>query len=63
MAKARIEVQNQFGEWRLYTTVTILGSNVQRALEAALRSPLGKASGKARALNEGGGSVIDMLHE
>jgi len=58
--KARIEVQNQHGEWRYYTSVTVLGPSVKHALDAALRSPLGRTSGKARALDEATGAVIDI---
>jgi hypothetical protein len=59
MAQARIEVQNQHGEWRYHTSVTIAGPSVKQALDAALRSPLGRQSGKARALDEHG-MVIDI---
>lgn len=58
--RARIEVQNQFGEWRYHTSVTISGPSVKQALEAALRSPLGRQSGKARAVDEETGALIDM---
>lgn len=60
MAQARIEVQNQHGEWRYYTSVTISGPSVKQALEAALRSPLGRQSGRARAV-DANGSVIDVV--
>ena len=59
VAQARIEVQNQHGEWRYHTSVTIAGPSVKHALDAALRSPLGRASGKARALDKNG-TVIDI---
>lgn len=58
--RARIEVQNHQGEWRYYTSVTVLGPAVKHALEAALRSPLGRISGKARAIDDATGAVIDM---
>lgn len=61
-SKARIEVQNQFGEWRYLTTVVAIGGNVRRALQAALRSPLGRQSGAARAVDERTGMLIDMVH-
>jgi len=59
-SKVRIEVQNQFGEWRQHTTVTPLGTNVKLALRAALKSPLGRASGKARAVDASSGAVLDV---
>ena len=58
--KARIEVQNQFGQWRYLTTVTVLGSNVKHALQQALRTSQAHASGKARAVDEATGDVIDI---
>jgi hypothetical protein len=60
--KARIEVQNQHGEWRYLTTVTVLGPSVKQALDRALQSPLGRVSGKARALDEATGAVIDIAY-
>jgi len=59
--RARIEVQNQFGEWRYHTSVTISGPSVKAALEAALRSPLGRQSGRARAVDEDSGAVLDVV--
>jgi hypothetical protein len=59
MAQARIEVQTPQGEWRYYTAVTIAGPSVRQALEAALRSPLGRQSGRARAL-DAQGHVLDI---
>jgi len=56
--KARIEYRDQFGNWRYLTTVTVMGSNVRDALQKALRSP--NCAGKARAVDEDDGSVIDM---
>jgi len=60
MSRARIEVQNQFGEWRYHTDVTVAGTNVKHALQAALRSPMGRVSGKARALDADDGRVLDV---
>ena len=59
-SRARIEVQNQHGEWRYLTSVTVLGGNVSQALDRALSSPLGRQSGRARAVDEDTGMVIDM---
>ena len=58
--KARIEVQNQFGQWRYVTTVTVLGPNVKHALQQTLRSQLAQAAGKARALDEETGALLDI---
>lgn len=60
--KARIKVQNQHGEWRYFTSVTVLGPSVKEALDAALRSPLGRASSKARALDGAAGTMLDIAH-
>lgn len=59
-ARARIEVLNQHGEWRYFTSVTVLGSNVRKALERALASPLGRQSGRARAVDEDNGAILDF---
>jgi hypothetical protein len=59
-SRARIEVQNQHGEWRYFTSVTVLGSNVSRALDRALSSPMGRESGRARAVDEDTDMVIDI---
>jgi len=58
--KVRIEVQNQFGAWGQHTTVTPVGSNVKLALRAALRSPLGRVAGKARAVDAKSGAVLEV---
>lgn len=60
--QARIEVQNQFGEWRLFTTVTVLGTNVRRALQRAVQSPVARTSGKARAVDADTGDLLDIEH-
>jgi hypothetical protein len=56
--KARIEYQTQFGTWRLFTTVTVLGSNVHDALQRALA--LQACAGKARAVDTADGSLLDF---
>ncbi len=58
--KARIEVQDQFGQWRYFTTVTVLGSNVKLALQRALGSAQARDSGKARARDEETGELLDI---
>jgi hypothetical protein len=59
--KARIEYRTHFGVWRYFTTVTNLGSNVRNALQNALRSQ--NCAGKARAVDEEDGSIIDIEQE
>ena len=59
-SRARIEVQNQHGEWRYLTSTTELGGNVRQALDRALNSPLGRQSGRARAVDEHTGAIIDL---
>lgn len=59
-SRARIEVQNQHGEWRYLTSVTVSGPNVRQALDRALTSPMGRQSGRARAVDEDTGALIDM---
>ena len=56
--KARIEYQTQFGTWRSFTTVTVLGSNVNNALLRALA--LQDCAGKARAVDAEDGSLFDV---
>ena len=56
--KARIEYQNQFGDWQFYTTVTAVRVNIRLALKRALDHPA--CTGKARAVDDEDGSMIDM---
>jgi hypothetical protein len=56
--KARIEYQNQFGAWRYFTTVTASWPNIQNALQRALAFQ--SCVGKARALDEEDGSILDI---
>ena len=56
--KARIEYQNQFGAWRYFTTVTASWPNIHNALERALAFQ--GCVGKARAVGEGDGSILDL---
>jgi hypothetical protein len=56
--KARIQYQTEFGTWRTFTTVTVLGSNVYDALERALA--LQACAGKARAVDAEDGSLLDI---
>ena len=58
----RIEVQDQFGSWHKYQTVANNPAGIKQALAAALRTQLASKSKKARAVDEGTGSVVDMAH-
>ena len=55
----RIELQNQMGEWRYFTSVTFTGNNVKRALQSALRSPQSQKFKKARAVDKFG-NIVDI---
>ncbi|MHB1955028.1 MAG: hypothetical protein ACYCOU_14925 [Sulfobacillus sp.] len=56
--KARIEYQNQFGDWKYYTTVNAVRINIHLALKRAVAI---QACGvKARAVDEADGSVLDI---
>ena len=57
----RIEIQDQFGAWHQYTTVSNNPVNIKQALHTALKSQLASKSKKARAVDLQTGSVIDML--
>ena len=57
----RIEVQDQFGVWHQYTTVSDNPANIKQSLQTALRSQLASKSKKARAVDKETGSVIDIL--
>lgn len=59
--QVKIQVQDQFGKWQQYTTVSGYPSSIKQALEAALRTAMGKKSGKARAVDAKTGAMIDML--
>lgn len=55
----KIEVQNQQGEWRYYTSVTPTWNNIKRALQTAVKSPQASKYGKARALDRAG-NIVDI---
>jgi hypothetical protein len=59
--KAEIQVQDQFGSWHFFMTVPSTGTQVQHALKAALKTPLGKKSNKSRAVDPNSGVIIDFL--
>ncbi|HEY5220262.1 MAG TPA: hypothetical protein VIJ16_10665 [Gemmatimonadaceae bacterium] len=56
--KARIEYQDQFGDWQYLTTVTAVRINIRLALKRALA--IQACRGRARALDDEDGSMIDM---
>lgn len=58
--KAEIQVQDQFGSWQHYQTVANTPSSIKLALQMALRSPIGRKSKKARAIDPKTKTLIDM---
>ena len=62
MAKmARIEVQDQFGRWQRFQTVTATDMSIKFALQRALKTQLATKSRKARAVDDKTGTLIDIL--
>ena len=62
MAKmARIEVQDQFGRWQRFQTVTATDTSIKLALQRALKTQLAAKSRKARAVDDKTGALIDIL--
>ncbi|WP_395770898.1 hypothetical protein [Arenimonas sp.] len=59
--KVKIQVQDQFGKWQNYTTVSGYPSSIKQGMEAALKTAMGRNSGKARAIDAETGVMIDML--
>ena len=59
--KVKIQVQDQFGKWQNYTTVSGYPSSIKQGMEAALKTAMGENSGKARAVDAETGAMIDML--
>jgi hypothetical protein len=58
----RIEVQDQFGSWKLFTNTSANSASIKLALAQALRSQLAAKSKKARAIDAQTGALIDMAH-
>ncbi|SNX61222.1 hypothetical protein SAMN06296273_2675 [Nitrosomonas ureae] len=56
-----IEVQDQFGAWHYYTSVTNNPSSIKLALQTAIKTQLASKSRRARAIDEKTGVLIDML--
>lgn len=62
MAKmARIEVQDQFGRWQRFQTVTASDTPIKLALQRALKTQLASKSRKVRAVDDKTGTLIDVL--
>lgn len=62
MAKmARIEIQDQFGRWQRFQTVSATDTSIKLALQRALKTQLAAKSRKARALDDKTGALIDIL--
>jgi len=58
---AIIEVQDQFGRWVKVTTASAYPASVKQALDAALQSnTMGRKSGRARAIHEDTGELLDI---
>jgi len=62
MAKmARIEIQDQFGRWQRFQTVTATDTSIKLALQRALKMQLAAKSKKVRAVDDATGALIDIL--
>jgi hypothetical protein len=62
MAKmAHIEVQDQFGRWQRFQTVSATDTSIKLALQRALKTQLASKSRKARAVDDKTGTLIDIL--
>lgn len=57
----KIQIQDQFGRWQHYTSVTDNPINIKHGLESALKTQLASKSKKVRALDADSGLVVDML--
>ena len=60
---ARIEVQDQFGRWQRFQTVSATDISIKLTLQRALKTQLAAKSKKVRAVNEKTGTLIDILQE
>ena len=58
--QAEIQVQDQFGAWKHFQTVSNTPTSVKLALQMALRSPIGRKSKKARAIDPKTKALIDI---
>ena len=60
---ARIEVQDQFGRWQRFQTVSATDISIKLTLQRALKTQLAAKSKKVRAVDEKTGTLIDILQE
>jgi len=58
--EATIQVQDQFGKWQHFQTVAATAASIKQALASALKSPMGKKSKKARAIDKKTKAIIDI---
>ena len=58
-----IEVQDQFGAWHHFQTVSNTAASIKLGLKSALKSPLGKKSKRARAVDIKTKQLIDIAQE
>ncbi len=58
--QAEIQVQDQFGAWQHFQTVSNTPTSIKLALQMALCSPIGRKSKKARAIDPKTKALIDM---
>jgi hypothetical protein len=59
--QAEIQVQDQFGAWKHFQTVSNTPTSIKLALSMALKSPIGKKSKRARAIDAKTKSLIDLV--
>tara|TARA_B100000925_G_C21988386_1_gene465611 strand:+ start:1405 stop:1599 length:195 start_codon:yes stop_codon:yes gene_type:complete len=57
---ARIEVQDQFGNWKRVTKCVNTPTSIKHKLDWALKQQLASKSKKARAVDDKTGALIDM---
>jgi hypothetical protein len=60
---ARIEVQDQFGRWQRFQTVSATDISIKLTLQRALKTQLAAKSKKVRAVDEKTGTLTDILQE
>ena len=61
MTMIKIEVQDQFGRWQYYTSVTDNPINIRDWLNRAIKTQLASKSKKARAIDAKTGMLVGML--
>jgi hypothetical protein len=59
--KATIEVMDQFGRWVYAGSTSNRPASIKQALDTAVRShPIGRKSGRARAIDADTGQLLDI---